>query len=1345
MIDSASGIRAGAVPALLLILALGAGAGGAGIELSLFAVTDTCGGTPNTAAPGTARGVFGIGETVRVTFKLVNSGDTADVDIICWIRDHATGRPYTCYDSDDARKTSSGAWETHRIAGVARGAVLYASYDYVLPRWAAVGAWDIGGFVRDTWAPGHVYTTTAPGVGSVDWTDMWRRGWLTVVTATAPRDVLVLLYHSIGASTTSTSFYAHLAAMSAYRYSAITPDEFLDYRAGRASLPAKPVMLTFDGGYQTHYDVLLPMLLKAGYAATFFVVTDQIGETERVSKRMIWPEVAALRDQGMVIGSHSVTHTNPLDLSPAALAAELTVSKSIIEKRLGCECAYFCYPLGGGAHDSRIQAQVRDAGYRGAFSITELIENTGSCVPASIRRIQAEGLTWTSAALDNSAPDMFFMRKIDRGFPIPALRIADGYPRFRDAAGVYRTTFCPGETIVAEFQVANAGDPTGVVASLELDADTRNSTPPKFDSRASVCDAVFARMDRTAQTFSYVWTVPLATRASTFYYRLTQRDLYGVLIFHSTGWLPGFDVTAGTVARTLSVWTDPAGAAIVLAPVAATGAGGGDTPFQRVYSHGTSVTATAPSSLQGKTFQRWQLDGTELDPAPSGPCDVVFAMDGNHTLTAVYGSTVGDTEPPALTARVPAPGAWRVRLTDLIRARIEDAGAGVDSSTVRIEARVEDDPWQLVSDGSAEFILPGRGDPDFLGVTRRSGTTARYVYEFEPSPAANVGYGRNVRVRVTARDFAGNALTTNGADWTFTTEARSFGRNLAVSSGPARNDRAAAAVDANGAAWVAWERSDSRGVGSICLAKRTVGEFTPPWEVLPSSMIDRRSPALLSDGATLYLAWVEKDVVTGHHRVRVCKSGTAVRPFWTDLGDPGIASALDVRHPRLAVDALGELHLVALAAGPQGVNVVAASRGLTGAWTTVQLASDADDVLPQADFGGDDTLVASWLAGGKVCAAARVAGVWSAPAQLTSGGHATGHAIALERRGGAHPVLHLAWVEGPDPADLRYAQTDGAVLSAPASSVSVLDGAPAAGMRPATPSMRVDDAGRDALVFLVWQDGRMTVNGDRDIFFAEKRGRYPFSANQRLDDDTNNAVQSSPALGVDAQGNPYAVWTDERTAPAHIRFCGATGNSAVGKPWRVGAAGGKRVFAQSGSRQLRLMSVDAPPGVFTTPRELRVGEAVDPAGFPRPGNGLCLQIDPGIDEPLGDWITVTFYDVLSVPSPMEVYRYVPPANPLESGRWTHELIRGESYDPDARVFSFQTKHLSSFDVGVLLGPPGMSGTGGSGTGGGGGGGGGCSVGNATGPGWTMLLPPAAAVALWFGRRLRRSRRLRWWF
>jgi len=103
------------------------------------------------------------------------------------------------------------------------------------------------------------------------------------------------------------------------------------------------VVLTFDDGFVSDFELVFPLLIDLNMTATFFIVPDFVG----TKGYMTWENLKQLSDAGMEIGSHSLTHKYLNTLSEKDLFSELRNSKIHIEKMIGKEVNSFAYPFGG--------------------------------------------------------------------------------------------------------------------------------------------------------------------------------------------------------------------------------------------------------------------------------------------------------------------------------------------------------------------------------------------------------------------------------------------------------------------------------------------------------------------------------------------------------------------------------------------------------------------------------------------------------------------------------------------------------------------------------------------------------------------------------------------------------------------------------------------------------------------------------------------------------------------------------------------------------------------------------------------------------------------------------------
>ena len=163
------------------------------------------------------------------------------------------------------------------------------------------------------------------------------------------------------------SFEQNLISLKQRGYSPITFEQYQRFLNGEFTLPKKPVILTFDDGYEDNYTCAFPLLKKYGFLAVIFLVADATRRTN------FWdtdePEVHLLNRKqinemtaaGIEFGSHTVTHPDLSQCSPAQVNKELVESKHVIAQMTGKEIISVAYPYG--AVNGTIKSLAADSGY----------------------------------------------------------------------------------------------------------------------------------------------------------------------------------------------------------------------------------------------------------------------------------------------------------------------------------------------------------------------------------------------------------------------------------------------------------------------------------------------------------------------------------------------------------------------------------------------------------------------------------------------------------------------------------------------------------------------------------------------------------------------------------------------------------------------------------------------------------------------------------------------------------------------------------------------------------------------------------------------------------------------
>lgn len=111
----------------------------------------------------------------------------------------------------------------------------------------------------------------------------------------------------------------------------------------RLSEYQKPIILTFDDGYEGNYTNLYPLLKEFNMKATIFVVTDDIGKKDRLTEK----QLREMSDSGLVsIQSHTKSHQRMDTLSDPQLIKECRESKLEIRRITGVTPHVISYPEG---------------------------------------------------------------------------------------------------------------------------------------------------------------------------------------------------------------------------------------------------------------------------------------------------------------------------------------------------------------------------------------------------------------------------------------------------------------------------------------------------------------------------------------------------------------------------------------------------------------------------------------------------------------------------------------------------------------------------------------------------------------------------------------------------------------------------------------------------------------------------------------------------------------------------------------------------------------------------------------------------------------------------------------
>ncbi len=223
-------------------------------------------------------------------------------------------------------------------------------------------------------------------------------------TASVP----ILMYHVInppppgakfpGLYVPESEFAPQMQALKAAGWHAVTMDQLeANWTRGVPLGPGKPIVLTFDNGYQSQYQNALPVLKRLGWVGDENM---QLTGLPPSQGGLTDPQVRGLIAAGWELDTQGISHADLITLDSSELHYQVATARRMLQQRYGVPVNWFCYP--SGHYDATVIAAVKAAGYVGSTTVIP-----GWAGPSADRfrlpRLRVLGGTSPSALLEQIA------------------------------------------------------------------------------------------------------------------------------------------------------------------------------------------------------------------------------------------------------------------------------------------------------------------------------------------------------------------------------------------------------------------------------------------------------------------------------------------------------------------------------------------------------------------------------------------------------------------------------------------------------------------------------------------------------------------------------------------------------------------------------------------------------------------------------------------------------------------------------------------------------------------------------------------------------------------------------
>lgn len=191
---------------------------------------------------------------------------------------------------------------------------------------------------------------------------------------------------------TPTQFEEDLKYIKNNGYTTISADDLMEFYENHIDLPEKPILITFDDGYESSFTYAFPLLKKYNMKAIISIIgnySDLYSNVPTCEKsvsysHITWDEAKIMQSSGLIeIGNHTynlhsikngikgVVKNNDNNFYDNVVRNDINKLQEKIEKKLGIKTLIFAYPFGN--RNEKTDKILKDAGFKVVFGCEEKV------------------------------------------------------------------------------------------------------------------------------------------------------------------------------------------------------------------------------------------------------------------------------------------------------------------------------------------------------------------------------------------------------------------------------------------------------------------------------------------------------------------------------------------------------------------------------------------------------------------------------------------------------------------------------------------------------------------------------------------------------------------------------------------------------------------------------------------------------------------------------------------------------------------------------------------------------------------------------------------------------------